>query len=484
MSKIRAPSVWALAFLASTLLPERELKAAPELEKISHVVILYLENRSFDNLLGDFPGANGISKAQNLQRERDGTPYPSLPPADGPFNVDVNPPAVRAIKMRSDLPNAPFAIDRMDPAATINVVNRAVTHLFYTNRAQIHGGANDRFALLSAAAGFTMGYYSAAAMEQTNLWKAARRGVLLDNFFQGAFGGSFLNHIWLACACPPAWPQPPADQRSTLAPDGIPIDERRLTAVGDGDYAVNTTQSVFLNNGHQHGNLLPAQTSLTIGDRLTQRGFDWAWYAEGWDLATTLQRTPEEDAQMQAMRFSYHHQPFAYFERFNPSTATGRAERRKHLRDGRDLEIDLGTGQLPPVTFYKPANVNTEHPGESSVAAGDAVIGRILALLDASSIRNSYALIITFDEFGGFFDHVAPPMGPAAGQRADFFGPGTRIPAIVVSPFVRAGSIDSTELETTSILKFLAERFQLDPLPSSRFEGVKSITHVFESTAK
>jgi phospholipase C len=329
-----------------------------------------------------------------------------------------------------------------------------------------------------------MGYYSAAAMEQTNLWKAARNGVLFDNFFQGAFGGSFLNHMWFACACPPVWPHPPASQRSTLDSDGVPIQDRRITAVADGDYAVNTTQSVFLNNGHQGENLLPAQTSVTIGDLLTQRGVDWAWYSEGWALATSSTRTPEDEAALHALRFSYHHQPFAYFERFNPSTAHGRAERRKHLRDGRDLELDLRSGQLPPVAFYKPANVNTEHPGESSVAAGDAVIGRIMALLASSPMRNSYALIVTFDEFGGFFDHVAPPAGPTVGGRADFFGPGSRIPAIVVSPLVKPGSVDSTELETTSILKVLIERFQLGPLPSARFKAVNSFAHVFGAAAK
>jgi acid phosphatase len=293
-----------LTVSATSLAPEREAKAASGLENISHVIVLYLENRSFDNLLGEFPGANGLSQAQSaLQRDRNGTPYVLLPPAVGPFDVEGNTPAVRAIKM-GELPNAPFAIDGMDRAATIDVVSRGLTHLFYTNRAQIHSGANDRFALLSDARGFSMGYYSAAAMEQTNLWKAARTGVLFDNFFQGAFGGSFLNHIWLVCACAPVWPQPPASQRSTLDVEGVPIEERRVTVAADGDYAVNTIQSVFLNNGRQGENLLPAQTSITIGDRLTQGGIDWAWYSEDWDLAIDRERTPEQDAQLRAMRFS------------------------------------------------------------------------------------------------------------------------------------------------------------------------------------
>jgi phospholipase C len=471
--------LWPLAIAAAALLPVAA-KAASGLEKISHVIVLYLENRSFDNLFGDFPGANGLSKARStVQRDRQNVPYASLPPAAGPFDVDGNPAAVRAITMGT-LPNAPFAIDRLNPAATIGVVTRGLVHQFYTNRAQIHGGANDRFALFSDARGFAMGYYSAAAMERTNLWKAARRGVLFDNFFQGAFGGSFLNHIWFVCACAPVWPRPPASQRSIIDEEGNPIAERRVTATVDGNYAVKTVQSVFLNNGRQGENLLPAQTAITIGDLLTQRGIDWAWYAEGWDLVIDRQRTPEQDAALQAMRFSYHHQPFAYFERFNPATANGRAERRKHLRDGRDLEADIRSGYLPSVSFYKPANVNTEHPGESSVSAGDEVIGRMIELLESSSIRDSYALIVTFDENGGFFDHVAPPAGPAAGHRADFFGPGSRVPAILVSPYVRPGTIDPTELETTSIAKFLAERFQLGPLPSARFHAVQSFAGVFD----
>jgi phospholipase C len=137
--------------------------------------------------------------------------------------------------------------------------------------------------------------------------------------------------------------------------------------------------------------------------------------------------------------------------------------------------VDIRSGQLPPVTFYKPADFNSEHPGFGSVAAGDAEIGRLRQMLDSSPIHSSYALIITYDEFGGFFDHVPPPAGPAVGARADFFGPGTRIPAILVSPLLKPGTINSTEYETTSIAKLIADRFGLDPLPSTRFQAVRSL---------
>jgi phospholipase C len=454
-------------------------EAGSRLDQVSHIVVLYLENRSFDNLLGTYSGANGLQGASTLQRDRSGNAYVVLPEVKGPFDVAGNPPQVRALEI-GPLPNAPFAIDSISPEVTLATTTRGLTHLFYTNRAQIHGGANDRFARLSDAGGFTMGHYSAAAMQETNLWKAARSGVLFDNFFQGAFGGSFLNHIWLVCACPPVWPDPPGDQRSVLDPNGIPVEERRVTAEVDGDYAVNTTQSVFLNDGHQGRNLLPAQNSVTIGDHLSERGIDWAWYSEGWDLVIEKKRTPAETARLDAMLFAYHHQPFAYFQRFDPATARGRAERRTHLRDARDLEVDIQSGQLSPVSFYKPADLNSEHPGLGSVAAGDAVIGRVLEMLKDSPVRESYALIITYDENGGFFDHAVPSAGPEAGGRADFFGPGTRIPTILVSPLVKPDRIDSTEFETTSILKLIAERFDLDPLPSPRNAAVRSLARAFE----
>jgi phospholipase C len=459
--------------------------AQSRLDRISHILVLYMENRSFDHLLGAFPGANGVDRAgpSALQRDANGDPYRVLPDVKGPFDALGNPPDVRAIAL-DPLPNRPFAIDAVDPRVSLATTTRGLTHLFYTNRAQINGGANDRFALLSDAGGFTMGHYSRSAMDQTELWKAARDGILFDNFFQGAFGGSFLNHMYFICACGPVWPNPPQNQRSILAPDGRPPEDRRVTAASDGDFAVNTVQSVYLNDGKQGPNLLPPQSGPTIGDRLSERGIDWAWYSEGWDLATKEKRTPQEDQQFASLLFSYHHQPFAYFQRFDPGTARGRAQRRVHLRDARDLEIDVESGQLPPVAFYKPGNLNSEHPGYGSVAAGNALLGRLRAMLDASPMRETYALIVTYDENGGFFDHVAPPSGAAAGARADFFGPGTRIPAVLVSPLVAGGKIDSTEYESTSVIRMIADRFGLDPLPSARFNAVKSLADAFEAGAQ
>ena len=139
-----------------------------------------------------------------------------LPASPKPFDIRAqNPPALRDIASLDELPNRPFPIDGIRPGVTVATHTRDLIHAFYTNRSQIHGGRNDWFALFSNAKGARRWATTARRrMKDTNLWKLAERYTLFDNFFMGTFGGSFLNHIWLVCACAPAWPDPPKSQRS------------------------------------------------------------------------------------------------------------------------------------------------------------------------------------------------------------------------------------------------------------------------------
>ena len=91
---------------------------------------------------------------------------------------------------------------------------------------------------------------------------------------------------------------------------------------------------------------------MTIGDRLTEKGVDWAWYSGGFSLAIKANRSAEEEATLAKKAFQWHHQPFAYFARFDPTTARGRSERTAHLKDETALEADIKSGKLPPVAFY------------------------------------------------------------------------------------------------------------------------------------
>jgi acid phosphatase len=143
------------------------------------------------------------------------------------------------------------------------------------------------------------------------------------------------------------------------------------------------------------------------------------------------------------------------------------------------LEADIRAGTLPPVVFYKPIGVLNQHPGYANLISADEEVARIVRLMEESPMKDSFAVVITYDENGGLYDHVAPPQGSSAGARADFFGPGTRVPTIVVSPYASKGEVDHTQYDTTSILKLIGERHRLNPMPSARYGAVESLAKAF-----
>ncbi len=126
---------------------------------------------------------------------------------------------------------------------------------------------------------------------------------------------------------------------------------------------------------------------------------------------------------------------------------------------------DADAGTLPQVAFYKPIGRNTQHPSYADIATGDRHIAGLLERLRRSPQWNHMMIVVTYDENGGYWDHVPPPSGPGWGDR---WGPGTRIPAIVVSPHARKGFVDKTPYDTTSVIKLITRKFGLEPLPGVR----------------
>ncbi len=408
------------------------------LERVEHIVVIYLENRSFDSLFGLFPDANGLADAENAPPQIDqyGRPYKTLP---GVMNAEHKP-AILDKRFPADLPNSPFDIARY---AKPDEKHPDLTHRFFIHQMQIDGGRNDRFAQLSSAGGLTMGYYD---LSGTALWNYAKEFTLADNFFQGAFGGSFLNHQWLICACTPVFKDAPAELRQwKIDPaTGKPISDPGITEDG---YAVGTIQPYFppFDPAHQD-NRLPAQYQPTIGDRLSEKKVSWVWYAGGWNDAVAGRKTEDN--------FQYHHQPFVFYANYAPDSQA----RAEHLKDKTELFADL-KGDFPQVAFFKPVGSKNQHPGYSSVLEADREVKEVVEAIRSSAIWSSTAIIITYDEYGGLWDHVAPP-------EIDRWGPGTRVPAVIVSPFAKKDYVDHTVYDTTSILKLIENRFALQPLTS------------------
>ena len=468
--------------------------------QVRHIVVIYAENRSFANLYGDFPGVrhplSEVRPEDARQLDRDGkTPLPVLPKIWGglvPRAQEVDGKRYAIAEHDIDkLPNAPFRIaDAQGKPLPNGVITRDLWHRFYQNQMQIAGGRNDQFAAWADSGGLVMGHYRNSA-DTLRLWNLARQYTLCDNFFMAAFGGSWLNHMFLISAQPPIYPDAhkhphaakllskvdgddPAGTRLTLAADSpaSALDGPPKFAVDgpltpDG-YGVNTMAPPYQPSyvpPADPGNaayadpadhrVIPPQGHATIGDRLSEKNVDWAWYSGAWQYALEHRDTgmiPD---------FQYHHQPFNYFANYAPGTDA----RRKHLRDAgvgdepstNRFIADIDAGRLPAVTFYKPQGNLNMHAGYADVESGDRHIANVIERIRRSPQWANTVIVMTHDENGGWWDHVAPPAG-------DRWGPGSRIPALVISPFAKKGYVDHTMYDTNSILRFISRVHGLAPL--------------------
>jgi phospholipase C len=353
-----------------------------------------------------------------------------------------------------------------------------IVHRFYHEQLQIDNGLLEpkkgdlgKFVTWSDNPGLVLSYIDATSLSEGLL---AQQYTLCDNFFHSAYGGSFLNHQWLIAAATPPWTTAIPTGWTSSYIGGV-LNDNQLTF--DGKYAVNTIQPLlapFSPGTPTSKRLLinntdPSKSDYTpnIGNRLDDEGIDWRWYSGGWNEALTNNVTANTDL------FQFHHQPFAYYTKYAPFLDAPTADYSKppvlnpdttgphaHLQDEQNFFADVASGRLPPVAFVKPLGPNNEHPGYADIVTGQKHVADLVAAVRDSEIWEDCVIIITYDENGGRWDHVAPPV------RSDGWGVGVRVPAIVISPFAKRGFIDSTEYETVSILKLIERRFNLGPLSS------------------
>ena len=244
-------------------------KVIPGLEKINHIVVIYLENRSFDHLYGAFPGAEGIAHAgaAALQVDENGHPYEKLPAFDGPA-IDPSRPSLKL----PELPNKPF-----DLASFISIdqpmnAQFEKANNFYQAQQSIDNGKMDRFVSVSGSP--TMGYFDGSLLP---MWRFARQFALADHFFQAAFGGTAMNHMLLFCACVPTWPNAPAEITAQVN------DEGKLAKDG-----IISPDGFMVNNLVAYADRAPLQSTPHIGDRMDAAKVSWTWYSGDWNKQKTV----------------------------------------------------------------------------------------------------------------------------------------------------------------------------------------------------
>ncbi len=276
----------------------------------------------------------------------------------------------------------------------------------------------------------------------------------------------------------------------------------------DKHYVVNTTRSINLPSGTDVAgavSLLPSQNDSnptnangdtrpyipTIGDALSAANVSWKWYSGSWTQIvgySTANPTPITSPTYATYngqyQMQYHHQPFAYFDNYAPfgagtvpavyvggfagvgtggltfgqTNVTQAQNSAAHLQDETNFFTDVQNNTLPSVVFIKPVGINNEHPGYAALQTGQAHVASIVQALQANPTLWAHTMVIvTYDEHGGRWDHVTPPS-------RDIWGPGERVPAIIISPLAKKGVVDHTQRDTSSVLSTIEQRFNLAPL--------------------
>jgi phospholipase C len=457
--------------------------AAPDLaslrDKIEHIIVIFQENRAFDHYFGAYqpPGGGQVANLLDaegnidqrflgMQKNAAGAAYPYLPV---PYNI----PGFGS----AQLPNLPFHMAPYLPSD--HNVPWDPTHHFFRMFAQVNGGKMDQFVALaltrpnvffdkpptdpvqmmlaeSTPSGAVVGFYTRDDLPFYH--HLADEYVLCDHFFQAMSGGSTGNALYLAAARSAQSSKAPSTKIGSLDP---PVFDRPYDKYGiliNDLPPVNGPTQTFMGSL----DLSPPpeeQTYQNIGDLLNKASLSWAWYNEAWNNVKPWAMKNAFGAGDGSIvvdtieHYVSHHNPFQYYPSWFSNVQAG------HIRDATDFFEDVKTGKLPNVSFIKATGMHDEHPANSTPRWGEEWVGALLKAVGNSPLWNKTAIILAYDEGGGFWDHVAPPT-------PDAYGCGTRVTCMLIGPWSRRGYIDHKVADTTSILALIEARFGLQPLQS------------------
>ncbi len=503
-----------------------QIDAASDFAGIDHFIVIYQENWSFDALYGNFPGANGIANASSISTNQldrlSGNPIASLVGTNSydPVSSAIptqNPPVplngVQDYRFLSDPnnPNSSSVVNTLlpyglegfigfGPTSNTNDLTGDIVHRYWQEQFQINHGNMNEFVTWSDNPGLVMSHFDATTLPEGLL---AKQFTLCDNFYHSAFGGSFLNHQFLIAAQAPVYPNASAIIPNSIAAldtngvlqlnvpgNGRLVRDGFITPIGgvvfanatltfDKNYAVNTCYSVNLANANPTTTtLLPSQNDSnpsdptrpyiqTIGDRLDAAGVSWKWYSGGFARALNITASNPTNNGVQGTdtsvkNFQWHHQAFAFYDNYAPWTNGVRnARSAAHLQDENNFYADVSNSTLPSVVFIKPLGDDNEHPGYASLLQGQQHVSNLVAAVQSNPALWAHtAIIVTYDEHGGRWDHVAPPV-------RSIWGPGSRVPGIIISPLAKTNYIDHTQYETLSFLSTVEKRFGITPLTAA-----------------
>lgn len=379
-----SPPASAPASVSAPLPAAIDAGSIPTRWPIKHVVFVIMENRSFDNVFGRFPGADGATSG---------------------MDHGVRRPLTRAELQRAhDIP-----------------------HCYPCNVASVDGGKMDGFDQTDWANRYA---YTQFHRDQiTAYWNWARHFVLSDHFFASAMGPSFPNHLYTIAATSGGALDNPIQSAAALAKQ-----QQRGRAKS---WGCDIAPGGYVEIVDPEGKLVkvdPCFDFKTEGDLLRRKHIPWADYS-----ATNTQ-------------LGYMWSAYNAIGRYRNDPALWDA----YMRPVDDVVRDVKADRLPAVTWVTPRFALSQHPEYNFCYGQNWTIGLVDAIM-ASPMWKDTAIFLTWDDFGGFYDHV-PPV------RLDRFGLGIRVPMLVISPYAKQGYIDGTQGEFSSVLRFIEDNWGLTQL--------------------
>jgi len=291
---------------------------------------------------------------------------------------------------------------------------------------EYNGGKMDGFVAANSDNGrdgaIAMGHYDDRDLPY--YWNLADNYVLFDRFFSSAKAGSVANHMFAVTATP-----------------GVTGRSERIPPEGWGD--------------------LP-----TIFDRLQDAGVSWKFYIENYDPSINYKTRDRVELVDRAAQVIW--APVLAYQRFVEDP-----ELNKHIVDLDQYYKDVQHGTLPAVSYIVPSG-DSEHP-PGRIQAGQRLVRALVNELMRSTSWDSSAFLWSYDDWGGWYDHVKPPS-------VDSWGYGFRVPALLVSPYARKGFVDHETSDFTSILKFIETNWDLPPM-AERDRKANDLTEAFDFTA-
>lgn len=424
---------------------------------IKYVVVIIPENASFDHFFATYPNA------LNPKKEPFFKPSPKTPTINGiNFPLFANNQNVLA----------PFRLDRSQAATC------SPAHRYNQIQQDAHAGLMDRFIQTNADCSSTvMGYFDGNTV--TALWNYAQRFAMCDNCYSTTFSPSTPGHINIISGqTHGAEPPHLIANGETFTIDG--------TLIGDADPAFDDCSK----------EVKVAMTGKNIGNLFNAKKITWGWFQGGF---RDCKKTHIGSNGQSVVDYIPHHAAFQYYhstsnpKHLPPSSKKriGFKDQANHQYDLHDFWTALKEHNIPAVSFLKPAAYQDGHPGYSDPLALQTFLVKTINRLQKSPEWNKMAIFVIWDDSGGWYDHVMPPIinqsqtpvdalvspgnagsNPPLGGYQARLAYGMRVPCLIISPFAKQNFVEHSTTDQTSVLRFIEDNWKLGRIGDFSFDGL------------